>query len=112
MREITYRQALQEALREEMQRDEAVFLLGEDIAEFGGSYKVTSGLLDEFGAERVGILTGDRAQVSSEHPLSGGQQAARDQRCFEPQLAHELFVGHRLAPLHRRDKDPGLENPT
>jgi pyruvate/2-oxoglutarate/acetoin dehydrogenase E1 component len=53
MREITYRQALQEALREEMQRDEAVFLLGEDIAEFGGSYKVTSGLLDEFGAERV-----------------------------------------------------------
>jgi len=53
MREITYRQALQEALREEMQRDEAVFLLGEDIAEFGGSYKVTAGLLEEFGAERV-----------------------------------------------------------
>ncbi|HEX9867342.1 MAG TPA: alpha-ketoacid dehydrogenase subunit beta, partial [Candidatus Tectomicrobia bacterium] len=53
MRQITYRQALQEALREEMQRDEAVFLLGEDIAEFGGSYKVTAGLLDEFGAERV-----------------------------------------------------------
>jgi pyruvate/2-oxoglutarate/acetoin dehydrogenase E1 component len=53
MREITYRQALQEALREEMQRDESVFLLGEDIAEFGGSYKVTAGLLDEFGPERV-----------------------------------------------------------
>src|SRR5918994_1195244 len=53
MREITYRQALQEALREEMQRDESVFLLGEDIAEFGGSYKVTSGLLEEFGPERV-----------------------------------------------------------
>jgi pyruvate dehydrogenase E1 component beta subunit len=53
MREITYRQALLEALREEMQRDESVFLLGEDIAEFGGSYKVTAGLLDEFGPERV-----------------------------------------------------------
>jgi pyruvate/2-oxoglutarate/acetoin dehydrogenase E1 component len=53
MREITYRQAVQEALREEMQRDESVFLLGEDIAEFGGSYKVTSGLLEEFGPERV-----------------------------------------------------------
>jgi pyruvate/2-oxoglutarate/acetoin dehydrogenase E1 component len=53
MREITYRQALQEALREEMRRDESVFLLGEDIAEFGGSYKVTAGLLDEFGPERV-----------------------------------------------------------
>lgn len=53
MREITYRQAVQEALREEMQRDESVFLLGEDIAEFGGSYKVTAGLLEEFGPERV-----------------------------------------------------------
>ncbi|MBI3325515.1 MAG: alpha-ketoacid dehydrogenase subunit beta [Nitrospinae bacterium] len=53
MREISYRQALQEALREEMRRDESVFLLGEDIAEFGGSYKVTVGLLQEFGAERV-----------------------------------------------------------
>jgi pyruvate dehydrogenase E1 component beta subunit len=53
MRDITYRQAIQEALREEMQRDESVFLLGEDIAEFGGSYKVTAGLLDEFGPERV-----------------------------------------------------------
>jgi pyruvate/2-oxoglutarate/acetoin dehydrogenase E1 component len=53
MRQISYRQALQEALREEMQRDESVFLLGEDIAEFGGSYKVTAGLLEEFGPERV-----------------------------------------------------------
>jgi pyruvate/2-oxoglutarate/acetoin dehydrogenase E1 component len=53
MREISYRQAVQEALREEMQRDESVFLLGEDIAEFGGSYKVTAGLLQEFGPERV-----------------------------------------------------------
>jgi pyruvate/2-oxoglutarate/acetoin dehydrogenase E1 component len=53
MRQISYRQALQEGLREEMQHDESVFLLGEDIAEFGGSYKVTAGLLEEFGPERV-----------------------------------------------------------
>ncbi|MBI2880583.1 MAG: alpha-ketoacid dehydrogenase subunit beta [Candidatus Tectomicrobia bacterium] len=53
MRELTYREALREALREEMARDENVFLLGEDIAEFGGSYKVTQGLLQEFGRERV-----------------------------------------------------------
>ncbi|MBI3989497.1 MAG: alpha-ketoacid dehydrogenase subunit beta [candidate division NC10 bacterium] len=53
MREITYREAVREALREEMRRDPSVFLLGEDIAEFGGSYKVTQGLLDEFGPERV-----------------------------------------------------------
>ena len=53
MRKITYREAIREALREEMMRDERVFLLGEDIAEFGGSYKVTEGLLAEFGCERV-----------------------------------------------------------
>src|SRR5919202_611326 len=50
---ITYRQALTEALREEMNRDENVFLLGEEIGRFGGSYKVTEGLLDEFGPMRV-----------------------------------------------------------
>jgi len=53
MRKITYRDAVIEALREEMQRDERVYLLGEDIAEFGGSYKTTVGLLQEFGKERV-----------------------------------------------------------
>ncbi len=53
MRKITDREALREALREEMRRDPRVFLLGEDIAQFGGSYKVTQGLLDEFGPERV-----------------------------------------------------------
>jgi pyruvate dehydrogenase E1 component beta subunit len=50
---MTYRQALTEALREEMTRDENVFLLGEEIGIFGGSYKVTEGLLNEFGPERV-----------------------------------------------------------
>jgi len=53
MREITYREALREGLKEEMKRDERVFLLGEDIAEFGGTYKVTRGLLEEFGPARV-----------------------------------------------------------
>ncbi|MBI1929381.1 alpha-ketoacid dehydrogenase subunit beta [Candidatus Poribacteria bacterium] len=53
MKTITYRDALKEALREEMQRDEKVFLMGEDIAEYGGAYKVTDGLFREFGKERV-----------------------------------------------------------
>ncbi|MCA9826756.1 MAG: alpha-ketoacid dehydrogenase subunit beta, partial [Dehalococcoidia bacterium] len=47
------RDALREALREELLRDERVFLLGEDIGLYGGSYTVTKGLLDEFGAKRV-----------------------------------------------------------
>jgi len=53
MPELTYREAVREALREEMKRDPKVFLLGEEIAEYGGSYKVTQGLLEEFGHERV-----------------------------------------------------------
>ncbi|MBN1828312.1 MAG: alpha-ketoacid dehydrogenase subunit beta [Deltaproteobacteria bacterium] len=53
MREITYREAVREAMREEMRRDSAVFQLGEDIGVFGGSYKVTLGLVDEFGTERI-----------------------------------------------------------
>ncbi len=50
---ITYRQALNEALRDELRRDENVFLMGEEIGIFEGSYKVTAGLLQEFGAKRV-----------------------------------------------------------
>ncbi|MFQ5871646.1 MAG: alpha-ketoacid dehydrogenase subunit beta [Candidatus Geothermarchaeales archaeon] len=53
MREITYAEALNEALREEMLRDPDVILLGEEIGVFGGVYKVTRGLLEEFGPERV-----------------------------------------------------------
>jgi pyruvate/2-oxoglutarate/acetoin dehydrogenase E1 component len=53
MREITYREALREAMREEMRRDETVFQLGEDIGPFGGAYKVTLGLSEEFGKTRM-----------------------------------------------------------
>ncbi|MBK6561226.1 MAG: alpha-ketoacid dehydrogenase subunit beta [Dehalococcoidia bacterium] len=53
MAEMRMRDALREALREEMLRDERVFLMGEDIGAYGGSYAVTKGLLDEFGEERV-----------------------------------------------------------
>jgi pyruvate dehydrogenase E1 component beta subunit len=53
MAELTYREALRTALREELARDERVFLLGEEIGRFEGSYKVTAGLLKEFGPKRV-----------------------------------------------------------
>jgi pyruvate/2-oxoglutarate/acetoin dehydrogenase E1 component len=53
VREITYADALREALREEMLRDPSVILLGEEIGVFGGAYKISRGLLDEFGPERV-----------------------------------------------------------
>jgi len=53
MAEITYRQALHDAIRGELVRDENVFLLGEEIGTFEGSYKITAGLLKEFGPKRV-----------------------------------------------------------
>lgn len=53
MREIQFRQALGEAMSEEMRRDESVFLMGEEVAEYNGAYKVSQGMLDEFGPKRV-----------------------------------------------------------
>ena len=53
MKNIQFRQALGEAMSEEMRRDEKVFLLGEEVAEYNGAYKVSQGMLDEFGASRV-----------------------------------------------------------
>src|SRR5438094_3827 len=50
---ITYRDALSQALREEMQRDDRVFLMGEEVAVYQGAYKVSKGLLQEFGEMRV-----------------------------------------------------------
>ena len=53
MREIQFREALREAMSEEMRRDEKIFLMGEEVAEYNGAYKVSQGMLDEFGPERV-----------------------------------------------------------
>jgi pyruvate dehydrogenase E1 component beta subunit len=53
MREIQMREALREAMQEEMRRDDTVFLMGEEVALYNGAYKVSQGMLDEFGARRV-----------------------------------------------------------
>ncbi|MGZ3645115.1 MAG: alpha-ketoacid dehydrogenase subunit beta [Ktedonobacteraceae bacterium] len=53
MRTMTYRDALREGIREEMLRDERIFILGEDIAGYGGTYAVSKGLFEEFGEKRV-----------------------------------------------------------
>ncbi len=50
---VTYRDALTQALREELQRDDSVFLMGEEVAQYNGAYKVSKGLLDEFGPMRI-----------------------------------------------------------
>ena len=53
MLKLTVREALRDAMAEEMRRDDRVFVIGEEVAEYQGAYKVTQGLLDEFGAKRV-----------------------------------------------------------
>ncbi len=70
MREITYREALNEALSEEMARDENVFIIGEDVGIYGGAYGVTRGLYDKFGPERV------RDSAISEAAIAGAAAGA------------------------------------
>lgn len=53
MRQIQFREALREAMSEEMRRDDRIFLMGEEVAEYNGAYKVSQGMLDEFGPKRV-----------------------------------------------------------
>ncbi len=53
MREIQFREALREAMQEEMRRDSSIFLMGEEVAEYNGAYKVSQGMLEEFGAKRI-----------------------------------------------------------
>ena len=53
MKTVQFREALREAMTEEMRADSSVFLLGEEVAEYNGAYKVSQGMLDEFGPKRV-----------------------------------------------------------
>src|SRR6188768_2021235 len=53
MKELQFREALREAMSEEMRRDSNIFLMGEEVAQYNGAYKVSQGMLDEFGAKRV-----------------------------------------------------------
>ncbi|MDH5450114.1 MAG: alpha-ketoacid dehydrogenase subunit beta [Candidatus Bathyarchaeota archaeon] len=114
MREITYRDALHEALREEMLRDETVFLLGEDIGRYWhGAFKVTKGLAEEFGDERVrdtpisesaiiGVATG--AAITGMRPVAeimfGDLSAlAMDQIANQAAKLSYMFGGQAKVPL-------------
>lgn len=114
MRNITYREALKEALREEMQRDSTVFLLGEDIGRYwGGAFKVTDGLAEEFGDERVRdtpisesaiIGTAVGAAITGKRPVAeimfGDLTAlAMDQIANQAAKIHYMFGGQAKCPL-------------
>jgi len=112
-KEITYREALNEALIEEMERDERVFLLGEDIALHGGAFQVTKGLLEKFGKDRVrntpiseaaiaGCAIG--AALSDLRPVAeimylDFTTLAMDQIVNQAAKLHYMFGGQRSVPL-------------
>ena len=64
-REISYLEAVREALVQEMRRDSSVFLMGEDIGVYGGAFGVTQGLLQQFGPERVIAIAEQNRGLSS-----------------------------------------------
>ena len=113
MREISYWQALNEALQEEMDRDPNVFLMGEDIAIYGGAYGVTRGLLDKYGPERVrdtaiteSAITGSAigAAMMGKRPVAEimyvdfmGQ--AMDQLCNQAAKIRYMFGGKFKVPM-------------
>ncbi|MEM3678091.1 MAG: alpha-ketoacid dehydrogenase subunit beta [Candidatus Bathyarchaeia archaeon] len=113
MREITYREALREALIEEMRRDERVFLLGEDIGPYGGAFQVTQGLIEEFGPERVRdtpisesaiVGTAVGAAMTGMRPVAeimfGDLTAlAMDQICNQAAKIRYMFGGQANVPM-------------
>lgn len=113
MPEITYREALRQALGEEMTRDDRVYLLGEDIGAYGGSYAVTRGFLAEWGSKRVidtpiaeggilGVATG--AAMNGLRPIVEIMSfnfilLAMDQICNHAAKLHHMFNGQITVPL-------------
>ena len=75
LREITYRDAVREGIRDALLADPRVFLMGEDVGRYGGCYAVTKGLLDEFGPERI------RDTPLSESAFVGAGMAPRSAAC-------------------------------
>lgn len=113
MREIMYLEAIREAIRNEMRKDPTVFMLGEDIGKYGGAFKVSEGLLDEFGPERVRdtpiseatiIGTAVGSAIMGMHPIAeimfGDLIAlAMDQFCNQAAKIHYMFGGQAKCPL-------------
>ena len=76
MRTIQFREAICEAMSEEMRRDESIYLMGEEVAEYNGAYKASKGMLDEFGPKRIidtPIAEGGFAGISVGAAMNGNR---------------------------------------
>lgn len=113
MRELTYAQAIREAMTIEMRRDENVFLMGEDIGVYGGSFGVTVGMIDEFGSERIkdtpiseAVIVGAAAGAAlmgmrpvAEIMFSDFITIAMDQLVNQAAKIHYMFGGKSCVPM-------------
>ncbi len=113
MREITYREAVREAMCEEMRRDENVFLMGEDVGVYGGGFGVSAGMLEEFGPERVRetpiseaafVGAGVGAAITGMRPIidlmfSDFMAVCYDQIINQAAKMHFMFAGKVSVPL-------------
>ncbi len=102
MARITYREAISQALREEMYRDEKVFIMGEEVGTWGGTYAVTRGFLDEFGKKRVRdtpIAEGVIAGAATGAAIAGLRPVAELMTINFAFLAMDQIVNH-AAKLH------------
>ena len=70
-RELTYAEAIREAMQQKIREDDNVYLIGEDIAEYGGAFGVTVGMLEEFGKERIRNTPISEAAMPPVAPLRG-----------------------------------------
>ena len=89
VRELSFGDAIKEAIAEEMRRDPRVVLMGEDVAEAGTTFKVLTGLVDEFGKDRI-ALEGFNALGEGAIGISGGGRLVRCQR--RQCLAHGFHI--------------------
>ena len=102
MTTMTVREALRDAMAEEMRRDGDVFVIGEEVAEYQGAYKVTQGLLQEFGERRVIDTPDHRARLHRPRSRHRARRAQAHRRVHDLQLRH---AGDR--PRHQlRRQDP------
>jgi len=113
MRELTYLEAIREAMQQKMREDSRVYLIGEDIAEYGGAFGVTVGMLEEFGKERIrntpiseeaiiGVATGSAVtgmKPIAEIMFSDFITIAMDQIANQAAKIRYMFGGKAKVPL-------------
>lgn len=109
VKEYTVRDALNEALAEELERNEKVFVMGEEVAQYNGAYKVTKGLLDRFGEKRVidtpitesgfaGLAVG--SALSGLHPVVCYPPPPNSLSGHDPRFVFAVAVGPESPPSH------------